>query len=107
MVQTAAGKSHRVEVQLDLQERFVFIPSGIVPDVIDSIDSFVSKLSEVTASQLALMKWDGTDQMTQYQSMRLLPGYRLNRSYARFDVLFEEVWEIAIDELNTQSIIQL
>ncbi|PZO45921.1 MAG: hypothetical protein DCF14_24220, partial [Phormidesmis priestleyi] len=61
-------KRYRVSVTLDLQERYIFLSSGILVNVRDSIEEFVSQLSEIASNQLALFKWDGTsDLMTEYQ----------------------------------------
>ncbi|MGV0024324.1 hypothetical protein [Phormidesmis priestleyi] len=45
-------RRYQVMVTLDLQERFIFMSSGILPDVIDSIDEFVSQLSELASCQI-------------------------------------------------------
>ena len=76
-----------VSVVLDLQERYLFMSSGIVLDVSDRIEDFVSQLSEIASNQLALLKWDGTsDLTTEYQIVRVLPGYQVERSLVKFGV---------------------
>ncbi|KAM3090513.1 hypothetical protein ACKFKG_29280 [Phormidesmis sp. 146-35] len=35
------GRHYRVRATLDLQERFLMVSSGILPDIGDSIDDFV------------------------------------------------------------------
>ena len=35
------GKSLRVEAILDLQERLLFLPSGILPEIIDRLEAFI------------------------------------------------------------------
>ena len=77
----SAEKRYRVSVTLDLQERYLSLSSGIVLDVSDRIEEFVSQLSEIASNQLALLKWDGTsDLTTEYQIVRVLPGYQIERS---------------------------
>ena len=76
------GKSLRVEVILDLQDRLLFMPSGILPEIVDRLEAFIEQLEALTADMLARQKWDGKDALTQYQAATLLPGYRLNRSPA-------------------------
>ena len=74
-------KRYRVNVVLGLQERYLFLSSGIILDVSDRIEEFVSQLSEIASNQLALLKWDGTsDLTTEYQIVRVLPGYQVERS---------------------------
>ena len=61
-------RRYRVRITLDLQERYIFMPSGIVPNISNAVEDFVSQLSEIASNQLALIKWDGTsDLTTEYQ----------------------------------------
>ncbi|KAM3093561.1 hypothetical protein ACKFKG_19295 [Phormidesmis sp. 146-35] len=104
----STGRRYRVQVTLDLQERFLIVASGILPDIGDSIQEFVSQLSEIVSNQLALLKWDGTsDLMTEYQLIRILPTYRLQRSFTRFDIVMDDPALIYVEELNTRTTIQL
>jgi hypothetical protein len=65
-------------VTLDLQERLICMSSGILPDVLDFIEEFVEQLSEVASTKLALLKWDGTsDLTTEYQIIRVLSAYQV------------------------------
>ena len=81
-------KRYRVGVVLDLQWRYLFVSSGIVLDVSDRIEDFVSQLSEIASNQLALLKWDGTsDLTTEYQIVRVLPGYQVERSLTKFNIV--------------------
>ena len=85
-VRCSIEKRYRVSVVLDLQERYLFVSSGIVLDVSDRIEDFVSQLSEIASNQLALLKWDGTsDLTTEYQIVRVLPGYQVERSLTKFN----------------------
>ncbi|NJL22038.1 MAG: hypothetical protein HC895_16430, partial [Leptolyngbyaceae cyanobacterium SM1_3_5] len=47
------GKRLRVEVLLDLQERLLFVPVGILPDISDRIPIFVEKMGAIASSILA------------------------------------------------------
>ncbi len=38
--------------------------SGVIPNISDAIEDFVSQLSEIASNQLALLKWDGTSDLT-------------------------------------------
>jgi hypothetical protein len=68
-------KRYQVRVTLDLQDRFAIVSAGIIPDVSRCIQSFVDQLSEIASNQLALLKWDGTsDLTTEYQVIRVLPN---------------------------------
>jgi hypothetical protein len=110
-------KRYRVRVTLDLQERFIFMPSSIVPDISRCIETFVDQLSEITSNQLAILKWDGTsDLTTEYQVIRVLPGYQLDRipsfprrsqSIVRFHVAMGEGSLIHLEELPSKTVIQL
>ncbi|MCY7321442.1 MAG: hypothetical protein LH660_06475 [Phormidesmis sp. CAN_BIN36] len=101
-------KRYRVSVVLDLQERYLFMSSGIVLDVSDRIEEFVSQLSEIASNQLALFKWDGTsDLTTEYQIVRVLPGYQVERSLAKFNIVLGNGSLIQVEELHNKITIQL
>jgi len=101
-------KRYRVNVVLDLQERYLFLSSGIVLDVSDRIEDFVSQLSEIASNQLALFKWDGTsDLMTEYQIVRVLPGYQIERSLVKFNIVLGNGSLIQVEELHHKTTIQL
>ena len=101
-------RRYRVSVVLDLQERYLFMSSGIVLDVSDRIEDFVSRLSEIASNQLALLKWDGTsDLTTEYQIVRVLPGYQIERSLAKFNIVIGNGSLIQVEELHNKITIQL
>jgi hypothetical protein len=101
-------KRYRVSVTLDLQERYIFLSSDIIPNVGDSIEDFVSQLSEIASNQLALLKWDGTiDLTTEYQIVRVLPGYQIERSLAKFNIVLGNSSLIQLEELHHKITIQL
>ena len=101
-------KRYRVSITLDLQERYIFLSSGIIPNVGDSIEDFVSQLSEIASNQLALLKWDGTiDLTTEYQIVRVLPGYQIERSLAKFNIVLGNSSLIQLEELHNKITIQL
>ncbi|PSB17583.1 hypothetical protein C7B65_18005 [Phormidesmis priestleyi ULC007] len=101
-------KRYRVSVTLDLQERYIFLSSGILVNVSDSIEEFVSQLSEIASNQLALFKWDGTsDLMTEYQIVRVLPGYQVERSLVKFNIEIGNGSLIQVEELHNKITIQL
>ncbi|WP_073072909.1 hypothetical protein [Phormidesmis priestleyi] len=101
-------KRYRVSVTLDLQERYIFLSSGILVNVRDSIEEFVSQLSEIASNQLALFKWDGTsDLMTEYQTVRVLPGYQVERSLVKFNIAIGNGSLIQVEELHNKTTIQL
>jgi hypothetical protein len=107
-LQLSTGRSYRVQVTLDLQERFLIIASGILPDIGDSIEQFASQLSDIISNQLALLKWDGcSDLMTEYQLIRILPNYHLQRSFTRFDLVMDDAALIHVEELHNKTTIQL
>ena len=101
------GKSLRVEVILDLQDRLLFLPSGILPEIIDRLEAFIESLAALTADVLARQKWDGKDALTQYQAVTLLLGYRLNRSQLSFNVILGDSFLLPVDELEGRSSIDL
>ena len=101
------GKPLRVEVILDLQDRLLFVPSGILPEIVDRIEAFIEQLEALTADVLARQKWDGKDPLTQYQSVTLLPGYRLNRSQLSFNVILGDSFLLPVYELEGRSSIDL
>ena len=101
-------KRYRVSVVLDLQERYLFLSSGIVLDVSDRIEEFVSQLSEIASNQLALFKWDGTsDLTTEYQIVRVLPGYQVERSLVKLNIVLGNGSLIQVEELPNKITIQL
>ena len=101
-------KRYRVSVTLDLQERYIFVSSGIIPNVGDSIEDFVSQLSEIASDQLALLKWNGTsDLTTEYQIVRVLPGYQVERSFVKFNIVLGNSSLIQLEELHNKITIQL
>ncbi len=101
-------KRYRVSVTLDLQERYIFLSSGIIPNISDAIEDFVSQLSEIASNQLALLKWDGTsDLTTEYQIVRVLPGYQTERSLAKFNIVLGNGSLIQVEELPNKITIQL
>ena len=101
-------RRYRVSVTLDLQERYIFMSSGVIPNISDSIEDFVSQLSEIASNQLALLKWDGTsDLTTEYQIVRVLPGYQIERSLAKFNIVLGNGSLIQVEELHDKTTIQL
>ena len=101
-------KRYRVSVTLDLQERYIFLSSGILVNVSDRVEDFVSQLSEIASNQLALLKWDGTsDLTTEYQIVRVLPGYQVERSLAKFNIVLGSGSIIQVEELHNKITIQL
>ncbi len=101
-------KRYRVSVTLDLQERYLFVPSGILVNVSDHIEEFVSELSEIASNQLAFLKWDGTsDLTTEYQIVRVLPGYQVECSLMKFNIVLGEGSLIQVEELHNKTTIQL
>ncbi|WP_156518719.1 hypothetical protein [Phormidesmis priestleyi] len=101
-------RRYRVSITLDLQERYIFMSSGVIPNISDSIEDFVSQLSEIASNQLALLKWDGTsDLTTEYQIVRVLPGYQIERSLAKFNIVLGNGSLIQVEELHDKTTIQL
>ncbi|MCY7277006.1 MAG: hypothetical protein LH702_25575 [Phormidesmis sp. CAN_BIN44] len=101
-------RRYRVSVTLDLQERYIFMSSGILPNVSDRIEDFVSQLSEIASNQLAFLKWDGTsDLTTEYQIVRVLPGYQVERSLVKFNIVLGNGSLIQLEELHDKITIQL
>ena len=101
-------RRYRVSVTLDLQERYIFLSSGILTNVSDRVEDFVSQLSEIASNQLALLKWDGTsDLTTEYQIVRVLPGYQIERSLAKFNIVLGNGSLIQVEELHNKITIQL
>jgi hypothetical protein len=101
------GKSLRVEIVLDLQERLILVPTGILPEILDRLGDFAESLSEIAANTLAAQKWDGTDPLTEYQSLRILPHYQITRSHLRFSILLDEAMLLPLGELERRSVIRL
>ena len=101
-------RRYRVSVTLDLQERYIFVSSGILPNISDAIEDFVSQLSEIASNQLAFIKWDGTsDLTTEYQIVRVLPGYQIERSLVKFNIVLGNGSLIQLEELHDKTTIQL
>ena len=101
-------RRYRVSITLDLQERYIFMSSGVIPNISDSIEDFVSQLSEIASNQLALLKWDGTsDLTTEYQIVRVLPGYQIERSLTKFNIVLGNGSLIQVEELHDKTTIQL
>ena len=101
-------RRYRVSVTLDLQERYIFLSSGILTNVSDRVEDFVSQLSEIASNQLAFLKWDGTsDLTTEYQIVRVLPGYQTERSIAKFNIVLGNGSLIQVEELHNKITIQL
>jgi len=101
-------RRYRVSITLDLQERYIFMSSGVIPNISDSIEDFVSQLSEIASNQLAFLKWDGTsDLTTEYQIVRVLPGYQVERSLAKFNIVLGNGSLIQVEELHDKTTIQL
>ncbi len=101
-------RRYRVSVTLDLQERYIFMSSGILPNVSDAIEDFISQLSEIASNQLAFLKWDGTgDLTTEYQIVRVLPGYQIERSLVKFNIVIGDGSLIQLEELHDKITIQL
>jgi len=101
-------RRYRVSVTLDLQERYIFMSSGIVPNISDAVEEFVSQLSEIASNQLAFLKWDGTsDLTTEYQIVRVLPGYQVERSLMKFNIVLGNGSLIQVEELHDKTMIQL
>ena len=96
-------RRYRVSVTLDLQERYLFLSSGILVNVSDRIEEFVSQLSEIASNQLAFLKWDGTsDLTTEYQIVRVLPGYQVERSLVKFNIVIGNGSLIQVEELHNK-----
>ena len=101
-------RRYRVSITLDLQERYIFMSSGVIPNICDAVEDFVSQLSEIASNQLALLKWDGTsDLTTEYQIVRVLPGYQIERSLAKFNIVLGNGSLIQVEELHDKTTIQL
>ena len=107
VVLQTADRRLRVDVLLDLQERLLFISSGLLPDISDRLSEFVAQLSAITASVLAKQRWDGADPMTDYQDLEILMGYTIQRSYLRFNVVLGDCWLLPVSEIDRRSTIQL
>lgn len=100
-------KRLRVEVLLDLQERLLFVPIGILPDISGRVPIFVEKMSAIASNILAFQKWDGGDSTTEYQPIFLLKGYQTSRGKARFNVVLGEPYLLQVDELEKQAEVKL
>jgi hypothetical protein len=107
-LQLSTVRRYQVRVTLDLQDRFAIMSAGVIPDVGRSIESFVDQLSEIASNQLALLKWDGTsDLTTEYQVIRVLPNYHMDRSIVRFNLVLGEGSLIQVEELHNKTTIQV
>ena len=107
-IRISTVKVYRVRVTLDLQERLIILTAGILRDVVDRLAEFVEQLSAIAANQLALLKWDGTsDLTTEYTPLRVLPGYVADRSIVRFNVVLGESVPIHLEEVIPQTTIVL
>ncbi|KAM3116455.1 hypothetical protein [Phormidesmis sp. 146-33] len=107
-LQCSLVRHYQVTVTLDLQERLIFVPSGILSDVRNCIEEFVEQLSEVASNQFAYLKWDGTsDLTTEYQVIRVLAGYQVQRSLMKFDIVMGAGSLIHLEELHNKKTIQL
>jgi hypothetical protein len=101
------GRFFRVEILLDLQERLLFVPIGLLPDIAVRLPGFTEQLSEIASNYLAYQKWDGQDSTTEYQRLFLLSGYQTTRNYIRFNVVLGESHLLHIGELDGRSDIEL
>ncbi|MBD2089008.1 hypothetical protein H6F67_03960 [Microcoleus sp. FACHB-1515] len=103
----SGGKRLRVEVLLDLQERFLFVPAKLLPIVRNRIPFFVEKMGAIASNLLAIQKWDGDDPITEYQPIFLLKGYRVADNRMRFNVLLGEPNLLQVSKLDQRSEVQL
>jgi hypothetical protein len=107
-LQCSLVKRYQVMVTLDMQERFIFMSSGVLPDVLNSMDEFVDQLSEVASTKLAMLKWDGSsDLTTEYQIIRVLSRYQIQRSLLKFNIVVGDGSLIYLEELHDKKTIQL
>jgi hypothetical protein len=106
-VQLASGTTLRVRVLVDLTERLLFLPSGVLPEIGNQLDAFVEQLGEITACQLAFAKWDGADLITEYCEVRILPTYQMQRSHIRFNFVLQPEARLSVEELAGRAVIQL
>ena len=107
-LQCSLVRRYQVTVTLDLQERLIFMSSGILSDVRDSIEEFIEQLSEIASNQLAYLKWDGTsDLTTEYQIIRVLAGYQVQRSLTKFNLVMGDGSLIHLEKLHDKKTIQL
>jgi hypothetical protein len=80
--------------------------SGILPDVIVFIEEFVEQLNEVASTKLALLKWDGTSNLTtEYQIIRVLSAYQVQHSFMKFDIVMGDRSLIHLEELHDKKTI--
>jgi hypothetical protein len=108
VVQVADDKPMRVRVLVDLPQRLLFLPAGILPTIGDRLEAFLEQLSEITTCQLAYLKWDRTaDLMTEYCEVRILPSYQMQRLHLRFNVVLQPETLISVEELTGRNWIQL
>lgn len=92
---------------LDLQERLLFVPIRVLPDIGDHVPIFVEKMGAIASSILAFQKWDGKDPTTEYQPLFLLKGYQTDRKQIRFNVVLGEPHLLQVEELSQRSEVQL
>ena len=105
-VQLSTVKRLRVPVTVDLQERYLSFCASVVYEVLAELDDFLDQLSDITANQLALLKWDGTDDMTtEYQEVRILAAVQVVRSTARFNIVLEGPQRLNVEELTDNTLI--
>ena len=73
-----------------------------------ALKTLSQQLSEIASNQLAFLKWDGTsDLTTEYQVVRVLPGYQVERSLVKFNIVLGEGSLIQVEELHNETNIQL
>jgi hypothetical protein len=104
---SVGGKSFRVEILLDLQERLLFAPIGLLPEIAVRLPGFTEQLGEIASNYLAYQKWDGQDPITEYQRLFILAGYQTTRNYLRFNVVLGESHLLHVSELDGRSNIKL
>lgn len=74
---------------------------------IDLLSEFTQQLSQISANVLARQRWDGLDPMTGYQDLEILVGYTIQRSYLRFNLVYNQAYLMPVTELEARSLIQL
>ena len=105
-VQLSTVKRLRVPVTVDLQERYLSFCASVVYEVFAELDDFLDQLSDITANQLALLKWDGTNDLTtEYQEVRILAAVQVVRSNARFNIVLEAGRSLNVEELTSNLLI--
>jgi hypothetical protein len=82
--------------------------SSVLTDVIDFINKFIEQLSEIASYKLAPLKRDGTsDLTTEYQIIRVLAGYQIQRSLMKFSIVVGDGSLIHLENLHDKDTIQL